>query len=176
MDSEADLLIAGWRQNESKVRELMADVSGDDMATQPEGVVNHPAWTLAHLIHYHPAILRLARGLPVDDPGLEPNAELYDEGSTPMPDLALYPTRNELLNFYVDGHARVEKALHQAPRSRFGQAPGLRRWGKGFGTTGNALVYLMLVHEAQHIGQLMVWRRAMILAEADGKVMGHVGC
>lgn len=159
--AQAGLLLSGWRQNAAKVRELMGEVTADNMTMQPEGVVNHPAWTLAHLIHYHPAIFHLALGEAVEDPALEPNAAFYDEGSTPVADTSVYPTRNELLNHYLAGHVRIEKALAHAPESLFAKPPGLARWTKAFATTGDALVYLMLVHESQHVGQMMVWRRAM---------------
>ncbi len=161
MSDVAELLIAGWLLNLKKAEELLADISADEMTRQPHGVVNHPAWTLAHLIHYHPAITSLARGQAVADPAAAPNANRYDAGSTPVDDPSLYLAKDALLARYRSGHAEVTKLLETAPPERLLQPPGLPRWEQAFTTTRHALVYLMHYHESLHIGQIMVWRRAM---------------
>ena len=155
------LLMAGWRQNRQQLEALLANVSTEDMTRQPHGVVNHPAWTIGHLIHYHPAILALLRGEAVADPATTPNADLYDAGSVPVDDASLYPDQGTLLERYHSNHEQVKKLLNGIESATFDQPPGLPRWAKGFETTARTLVYLMHVHEALHIGQLMVWRRAM---------------
>ncbi len=155
------LLMNGWRQNRQQLEALLTDVSTDGMTRQPHGVVNHPAWTIAHLIHYHPAILSLLRGEVVDDPATATDADLYDAGSTPVHDSSLYPDRQTLLERYCNHHEQVIELLAGVESATFDRPPGLPRWAEAFGTTDCALVYLMHVHEAMHIGQIMVWRRAM---------------
>lgn len=154
-------MIAGWHLNLAKAEALLADIPPDQITRQSPEVVNHPAWTLAHLIHYHPAIISLARGEAVADPATAPHAERYDAGSTPVDDPSLYPAKDALLAQYRAGHEEVVKLLKTAPSGRLTQPPGLPRWEQAFGTTRHALVYLMHYHESLHLGQVMVWRRAM---------------
>ncbi|MFA9476991.1 DinB family protein [Phycisphaerales bacterium AB-hyl4] len=161
MDTTIETLLLGWRENGQLARQLLADIPDEAMTDQPGGVVNHPAWTLAHLNHYHTAILSLVRGEPVADPGEQPNAEHYDAGSTPVDDPARYPSKAELLAAYEQVHQEVEQLLQDAPPKRLTQPPGLERWAEGFGTTAKALSYLMIFHESVHLGQVMAWKRAM---------------
>jgi len=140
---------------------LLADIDRKRMSMQPAGVVNHPAWTLAHLIHYHPAILALIRGQAVPDPSMHPDARRFDAGSVPVDDPSLYPNKSQLLDRFRDGHRRIDAALRDAPEDRWSQPPDLARWAEGFGTTAHVLQYLMVHHEAEHLGQLAAWRRAM---------------
>jgi len=41
------------------------------------------------------------------------------------------------------------------------QSPGLDHWAEEVGITARVLQYLMVFHEAEHLGQLAAWRRAM---------------
>lgn len=156
-----DLFIRGWQRVTDQAKSLLGDVPADQYVLQPNGVVNHPAWTLSHLIHYHPAILSLLRNEPVADPANAPKANLYDEGSTPQSDTTLYLPGDELLMAYCQGHDQILNALQQAPEDFFARKPGLDRWAKAFPTVADNLVYLMLLHESQHLGQVMAWRRAL---------------
>jgi len=156
-----DVLIGGWRDNLELAERLFRTISDEQMTAQPDGVVNHPAWTLAHLIHYYPAILSLAEGREILDPGKHPDAPRYDAGSAPVDDPSEYPSRSELLTRYRRGHEDVERALVGADLVLLERPPGLARWAQGFGSTARALGYLMVFHEADHLGQLAAWRRAM---------------
>jgi len=158
-----DLLSCGWSANLELAERLLATIADERITTQPAGVVNHPAWTLAHLVHYHPAILALVDGRTVPDPASHPDADRFDAGSTPVDDPSQYPTKAALIRRYRHGHQRIETALGQAPTDRLNQPPGLTRWTEGFGTTARVLQYLMVFHEAEHLGQLVAWRRAMRL-------------
>lgn len=159
-----DLFDRGWHRVGQQAQSLLSDVKAEQYVLQPQGVVNHPAWTISHLIHYHPAILSLLQGQAVQDPSDAPNAKIYDEGSTPQPNLSLYRAGDALLKTYMQGHQQIHEALLKASTACFEQKPGLDRWAKAFPTTKDALVYLMLLHESQHLGQLMVWRRVAGLA------------
>lgn len=163
LSSTRDMFIRGWQRVGNQARSLLEGVAADQYVLQPGGVVNHPAWTLSHLIHYHPAILSLVQGRPVQDPATSPKADLYDEGSTPQPDASLYLPGDALVASYMEGHQTILIALQQAAADNFDKPPGLERWAKAFPTAADTLVYLMLLHESQHLGQLMVWRRAMKL-------------
>jgi uncharacterized damage-inducible protein DinB len=161
-----DALRLSWQINFDQVEALMVDVPAGGLTHQPGGVVNHPAWTLSHLNHYRPAILALIGNHPVEDPGRHPDASRYDEGSVPVDDPACYPPYTALLAAYRGGHERVADALRLMDRRYLTLPPRLERWATVFGTTARTLQYLMSVHESHHVGQLMVWRRALLLSEA----------
>lgn len=156
-----DLFSRGWQRVGDQTKALLKDVPADQFTRQPDGVVNHPAWTLSHLIHYHPAIASLLQGQPVADPSKAAKADLYDEGSTPQADTTLYLPGDELLASYLTSHGQILELIKQASPDCFGQKPGLDRWANAFPTVADNLVYLMHLHESQHIGQVMVWRRAV---------------
>lgn len=156
-----DLFIRGSKRVADQAKSLLDNVPADQYVLQPGGVVNHPAWTLSHLVHYHPAILSLLRNQPVTDPANTPKADLYDEGSTPQSDVTLYLPGDELLAAYLHGHEQILAVLQQAPEDYFARKPGLDRWAKAFPTVADNLVYLILLHESQHLGQVMAWRRAL---------------
>ena len=128
MESSIGVLLEGWRHNLAFAEALLRDAPEDQRTTQPGSVVNHPAWTLGHLSHCHPAIPSLAQGQPVDDPGRRPNATVFDEGAAPADDPGQYPTLNDLLAQFRQGHARVEEALQTAAPETLIQPPGLNRW------------------------------------------------
>lgn len=154
--------------HEQTALRLLGDLPAEQWTRQPGGLPNHAAWTLAHLGHYHPALLSLARGEPVSDPGQHPDAGRFDAGATPIDDPQAYPTPTTLLATYRDGHQRIREALQSAPAERLLEPPGLARWQKGFPQTHQALMYLLVLHEGYHLGQLMSWRRALGLPAVDG--------
>jgi hypothetical protein len=162
-----DILLAGWKRNLDKTMELLAGIPNGRAAEQPGGVINHPAWTLAHLNHYHPAILSLVAGEPVHDPGDHPDAPRFDAGSTPVADPDQYPALPTLIADYRNGHEQIDRAMRDMAPAQLQQPPGLARWVKPLATTAGALNYLMLYHESTHIGQIMVWRRAAGFAPCE---------
>jgi hypothetical protein len=44
-----DLLLYLWNSNQHFAQQLLADIPEEKMTLQPQGLPNHPAWTLAHL-------------------------------------------------------------------------------------------------------------------------------
>lgn len=159
-----DALLFGWRKTGDYSLRLLEAVPEDRLTYQPAGDVSHPAWIFCHLGLYHPAILSLARGDAVADPGKHPDAAKYDEGTTPVSDASRYPANRELLQRYRTAHEKIEQALQRSGDSVLLKPAGLPRWEKAFGTTSNALTYLMLYHESVHLGQISMWRRVQGLA------------
>ncbi len=154
------LLVQGWQRIGSQMTRLIRDIPADQMTRQAGGILNHPAWTVSHVCHYHPAIISLLLGKAVDDPALAPDADRHDEGSIPVTDALQYRSHAELLELYAAGHARVLSAIRSTSAAVLAGKPGLPRWAESFTDTGDVLLYLMLMHESQHAGQIMAWRRA----------------
>lgn len=158
------LLHSSWQRIGQQMDRLMTGLPASCVVDQSHGVANHPAWTLSHLCHYHPAILSILTGQPVMDPALALKAELYDEGSTPVADAKAYLPWDELVDHYHSGHASIAQALTQTTPAILSGSPGLDRWNQAFANAADALMYLMVMHESQHAGQFMAWRRASGLA------------
>jgi len=150
-----DTLLHSWEKNLDYARRLVADVPDPQMVYQPASGMNHPAWVLCHLNAYHPVIVSLIRGEIFDDPKEHP----FGMKSKPVADLGVYPSKDELVTAFEQGHHDVIAALGSAEPSVFGAEVSLPRWKQYLPTTGIALGYLMLLHESTHLGQLSAWRR-----------------
>lgn len=160
MSTTFEMLRIGADYNLQHAEALYADIAAEQMTTQP-GVVNHPAWTLARLLHYQPSIFSLIRGEAVDDPGHHPDASTYDAGSTPTADPTVYPSKDALLERFRANHRVIAASLQHAQPDVLSAPPGLARWVTPFETILHALIYLLVFHEAEHLGQVAAWRRAM---------------
>ena len=122
---------------------------------------------MAHLVHYHWAILNIARGEPVSDTGLHAGAARDDAGSMPTGDAKQYPSKAARRDAYLAGHEQFDATLAARSDDQLARPVGLSRWAEAFGDSGQALQYLMVFHESTHIGEIMAWRRARGLPAAD---------
>jgi Protein of unknown function (DUF664). len=149
-------LLRSWANQRDYAQKLVADLSDEDMVSQPvPGVVmNHPAWTLGHLAAYPPVLTAMLLGQPFTDPMHSP----YGRGS--MPKESGYPPKAQLLAEFLDGHDRLAAAVEAAPESAWSAPIPLARWEQRFPEVADAVIYLMLSHEATHLGQISAWRRA----------------
>ena len=142
------------------LREQVADVPAADMAAQPGGVTNHPAWVVGHLTHsceLLAEVLGVPNWLPRDW------ANRYGTGSVPVADAAAYPPKDQALAALRDAQERVTAAVERQDESALDTQfpdPLLR---DVFPTVRHALTQVMVGHTAMHVGQLTVWRRAMRL-------------
>ncbi|MCA9200109.1 MAG: DinB family protein, partial [Planctomycetales bacterium] len=87
---------------------LVADLTSEQMVAQPNGVLNHPAWTLGHLIHSCEAIggeLGLQPWLPSEW------HTLFGTGSVPAADVSKYADKHALLAALEDGRTRLQRRL-----------------------------------------------------------------
>ncbi len=139
---------------------LVADLSDEQMIYQPAPGMNHPAWIFSHLNVYHPVISKMLIGEPFEDP----QHHVFGMRSKPETDRSIYATKSELSATFQHGHARIEVILNEVEASAFERAMSLERWKLPFPTIGSALGYLMLAHEATHLGQLSAWRRVQGLS------------
>lgn len=153
-------LLLGWKKNGEYGCKLIDDLDEQQMVTQPSNdAVNHPAWVLAHLIVYHPVISSLVQGRQFTDP----KGHEFGMQSKPLADRAIYPSKQQLTDQWVSGHEQVAELLESATSEAMDQPMPLERWKEPMPTVGQALPYLMLVHENIHLGQLSAWRRVQSL-------------
>lgn len=141
----------------------VADLTPEQMVAQPHGVVNHPAWSLGHLVMTADSLGGLL-GLPSSSP--DGWAEKFPTGGTPSGAVSDYPGKEELLAALAAQHDRNTAAVEKAEPEWFSKPNPNERRRKRFPTVGDIAAYLMTSHEMLHLGQLAAWRRAMGLAPA----------
>jgi hypothetical protein len=112
--SEASVLqhvLHVYSMNLGFARRLVSDLSDDHMCAQPHGVVNHPAWSLGHLVvasDHLGTLLGLSSEIPAGW------SERFKTGGTPSPDKSLFPGKGEILRVLEQQHARLAQALSDA--------------------------------------------------------------
>lgn len=147
-----------YKFNLGFARQLVADIPDEQMAEQPAGTVNHPAWVLGHLVvtaDFMAALLGKQRDASDDW------RKLFNPGSTPQADRSLYPSKDELVTALVAGHERVADAFERTKAKHLEALNPVEGFNKVFPTIGDALMYGVLAHEGFHLGQLSTWRRTL---------------
>jgi len=144
---------------------LVKGLSTEQMAAQPGGVINHPAWSLGHLVVASDNLAQLL--------GLQSNlpdgwSETFKAGGEPSGDASAYPSREEILGALKEQHTRNVEAVKNIDASRFAEPHPDEETRKYFPTFGDMIVFLMTSHEMEHLGQIAAWRRAMGLGSATG--------
>lgn len=137
--------------------EAVADIPDSRFAEQPQGVRNHPAWTLSHLSSVLGFLLKLldeSEGASTDEEDKQ-----YGGGSIPTTDRSQYLSKDALLNTLRHRHELVESAVRAKHRDYFARETpeALRAFAP---TIGRIAFFLLASHESYHLGQLMQWRRA----------------
>jgi hypothetical protein len=143
---------------------LVKDLTTEQMAAQPGGVINHPAWSLGHLVISADNLGQLL--------GLESNlpegwSETFKTGGEPSGDASAYPSKEEILGALEEQHARNIEAVKNIDASRFAEPHPNEGARKYFPTVGDMILFLMTSHEMDHLGQIAAWRRAMGLGAAE---------
>ncbi len=162
VQSAVEPLVHLYQSTLAQITEAVKDIPAPMFTHQPGSIVNHPAWTLAHLNASAAFILQL-----LDEP-VEPTAgdELrnFGPGSKPVTDPAAYLPKDRVLAQLADRHARIGPAVRAKHTDCFGRPSP--EFVRAFApTVGVIVTYLMGAHEAYHLGQLMLWRRAAGLAK-----------
>ncbi len=142
---------------------MVKDLEQDQMCTQPHGLVNHPAWTLGHLVvsgHEICELIDLAVDLPAG------GADRIKAGSPPSSDSAKYLSKDELMEQHRAFHAQIGDALPNVADSMLARPNPNENMGKYFPTVGDQVIFMVTAHEMDHMGQLAAWRRAMGLRPA----------
>ena len=153
-------LLFTYRANLAHITALVSDLTDEQMVHQPHGLVNHPAWTLGHLGLVSNALataLGLESTFPEEWRVLFRPAKQVPAGG----DASAFPSKERLLAELTAQHARVAEALAKADPPFLARAHPNETMRKRFPTIGDFANYLASAHEANHIGQLAAWRRAM---------------
>ncbi len=129
-------------------------------AEQPAGQVNHPAWTLGHLLLVENGVVHTLSGKAAVE--LPANwQELYGMGSKPTSNRAAY----QPLEFYVSNFKKTRAAMVDVIKSYKPEdleKPFPDEKLRSFlPTIGRAVLFAGLVHEGYHAGQIASWRKAM---------------
>lgn len=142
------------------LREQVATVPDADLAAQPPGIANHPAWIIGHLTYTCQmlgGVVGLEEWLPAD------YAARFGSGSTPLSDRAAYPPKTELLARLADAQARLADATGRLNDAALDEPFPEPAYRDVFPTVRHAITQVLVGHTAFHIGQLAVWRKAMNL-------------
>jgi len=152
-------LVGSFDRSLAFMRELVADLSDEEMILQPPGVPNHAAWTLGHVIHSCQAI---AGELGVM-PWLPDNWETqFGYGSAPAtgPD-SQGSHKAALLESLADAGNRLRAVLLATDEGRLKDPLPDEKTREILPTLGDALLQVVSAHTAFHAGQLAAWRRAI---------------
>ena len=152
-------LVSCFERSAAFMKELVADLSDEEMVLQPPGVPNHAAWTLGHVIHSCQAIageLGAQPWLP-DDWDSQ-----FGYGSLPGGVAASpHAGRAALVAALAEATERLRAALLATDPARLTEPLPDEKAREVLPTVGHALIQVVSAHTAFHAGQLAAWRRAI---------------
>jgi hypothetical protein len=142
-------------------RQLLADLNEEQITAQPIVGMNHAAWITGHLA-YSFQMIGGELGL---KPWLPPHwRRLFGTGSRPDARTDDYPNKNQLVAVLEDSRRRLSEALYSMTDHDLDRPLPDERYRHIFPTLGSAVLHILTVHTALHLGQLSAWRRAMGLS------------
>jgi hypothetical protein len=158
-------ILLTWRRDVAYALRLVGDLSDEQMIAQPVPgrILNHPAWTLAHLTLYNNVIAKMLRRIAFEDP----KEHAFGMKSSPQSDATVYPSRAMAMESYRRSHDDAERALVECDSTVFAQDVPLERWRASHPKIADMTLMLMAKHESLHLGQLSAWRRAMGLGRVE---------
>lgn len=162
-----DSIIRQYDFNLAFAQQLVSDLNENQMITIPSrGLVNHPAFTLGHLIS--------GSALTVEDLGgtmqiPDDWKELFlrkGPGDPRLPQTDIqYPPKEILLHELYRQHELVKHYLKETTLEQLNE-PIKWRFHNYMPTLMDVVTFMCINHEAMHLGQLSAWRRAMELPSA----------
>lgn len=139
------------------ILKAVEDVPESRMTEQPGSLVNHPAWTLSHLSAYAGVLLSMLGDPSV--PTADAEMQRFGYGTTPVPDLAAYASKRELLHQFKERNERLAAVVAERHAEYFPR-PAPEMYQPFSPTIGHLAVTLLVTHPPDHFGQLRHWRRA----------------
>ncbi len=153
-----DHVIFAYGMNLNSAESLVKDLSPEQMVQQPNGVINHAAWSLGHLAVVSNS---LAKTLGLESTLPEGWGAPFATGGVPSADQSAYPSKDEIVDALKAQHVRVTEAIKNVDPATLAQPHPNEKMRGHFPTVGDYAIFLMTSHEAGHIGQLAAWRRAL---------------
>lgn len=147
---------------------LVNDVSDEEMTQVPaDGLVNHPAWTLGHLVTGSALLIEDLGGVLNIPEGWSDLFLRRGPGDPRLPesDIHLYPAKDDLLRELEKQHEEVKKILIGLNENDLSKEIKWR-FHEYMPTIGDLILFFCINHESMHLGQLAAWRRAMNLPSA----------
>ena len=143
---------------------LLEDIPDDQMCAQPHGLVNHPTWSLGHLVMAEHSTCKL---IGIDTTPPEGWDELFKTGGTPSPNRDGFPSKAELLGELGKIHDQIKAALPDIDPSVLDAEHPNEQTRAYFPTVGAMVAFILTSHEMDHLGQIAAWRRAAGLGPAS---------
>lgn len=140
--------------------EQVADVPEGKMAVQAEGVVNHPAWTIGHVLN---ACQMLGGVIGVEEWLPDGWAQRFGYGSKPVNNSGVCPSKDELLALVRETRERITQAVEGLDEAFLDSPFPDPSYRDVFPTIRHFLTQVLVGHTSFHVGQLSVWRKAMNL-------------
>jgi hypothetical protein len=140
------------------LREQVADVSADEMATPAPNVANHPAWVIGHLTltcQLVAGAIGVPEWLPDDFPSR------FGTGSSPIAGPAGHESKDEMLGRLRDAQDRVTAAIGKLTDTQLDQPFPDPSYLDVFPTIRHCVTQALVGHASFHVGQLSMWRKAM---------------
>lgn len=138
-------------------RQIIADLSEEQMKTPAFAGANPPSWIIGHLTVSADYALKI-----MGQPTLVAKNwhVMFGPGSSPMKHLDKHPGRAELLAAYEAGHEAVLTALPNVELEAMKAPSFFEPLIKDLPTMGDLLTHLLTSHEGFHVSQLSACRRA----------------
>lgn len=158
--------------NRKYLQTLIADVPEEQMHIKPsQGLENHPAFTLGHLITAYANLYNNLTGEFILAPGFKEVFLRQGPGDPTLPteDKSAYPSKVAMLAELDVQHNRLVNYLQNISAEKLSEKFEWRL-GAYFPTYGNRIMFLCVNHYAMHNGQLAAWRRAMGMDSALAKM------
>lgn len=155
MALEQEIKVYRFQQGYAEM--LLAGLEADKAsALICDGGVN-PAWIIGHLGFVSNRIVSMLGGESQID--IEAWKPLFGGGSQPSTDPSAYPSWDELLSVFRQGHEDLTAAAAGATAEQLAAPNPNARMKEALPTIQDFLGFVMTAHIAMHLGQLSTWRR-----------------
>ena len=144
-------------------KRLTDDIPEDQMCAQPHDLVNHPAWSLGHMIT---AAYSVGTAIGIEGSPPDGWTEIFKTGGTPSEDRSLFPSKAELLAELEKVHEIWKATLPTVASSVLDAEQPNENMRASFPTVGALIAFIMTSHEMDHLGQIAAWRRGAGLGPA----------
>ncbi len=159
---EKEILLKGFQLNVDYSLALIEDVAEEEMTAQPNGFVNHPAFTIGHLISAICMSIEMLGQRYEMPKGWDELFRRKGPGDPRRPHIQRdrFPCKEHLQNVLIEKSELLITLIQQVPAHKWNEKHSwkLERY---LPTTGGLLHFTCLLHHAWHIGQLAEWRRMM---------------